>query len=615
MSSVVDRPSANAAARSYVAELVGILFLTCVFLAPALVPLLTLRSLVPLPEWPDAAPLSNGQLEYAAQYTLLAVGVALALLSAIFATYPISLLRRTVHILSFSILLELFYRFAYGGPVSVGVLLSVGETSHRESWELIIGHPALSASLTLVAIMGFFALIIAWNARPQFSMAIALRLALLALALAALSAAIGIHGLRSATSVTRLLARELAGTFPIDLVSAAQSVVRTEWDDRRNAAARAAFHFANARMVDAPFRSTGREIYIIVIGETSRRSNWSLYGYPRDTTPRLRELRNELFIFNHVTSNATNTIQSLPLALSRAETTNLNRFRSERSIVSLLKQAGFETSWISNQERSQSFSNPITQIALEADNVSFPDALSGEATGDRHDSNLLGRLDDRLSRSSSNAKAAVFLHMEGSHFRYKDRYPAGTGRFPDADHPPRLLSKRKARLANEYDNSIYFTDYVLQQIIARLQHCECRAGLLFFSDHGERLFDNGPADDDFGHGYPTVTLAEIEVPFFIFLSKDYRMHNPALVDTLMAHANAVATLHNVFETIVDLAGVTYDGRSSDLSLLSKSFLEPTSRSVLDVNENVISFPAQEYPNQPGSTWQGTSVATDTTKRN
>jgi hypothetical protein len=63
------------------------------------------------------------------------------------------------------------------------------------------------------------------------------------------------------------------------------------------------------------------------------------------------------------------------------------------------------------------------------------------------------------------------------------------------------------------------------------------------------------------------------------------------------HANAVATLHNVFETIVDLSRVTYDGRSSDLSLFSKSFREATSLSVLDVNENVISIPVQEYPNQ------------------
>jgi heptose-I-phosphate ethanolaminephosphotransferase len=323
-----------------------------------------------------------------------------------------------------------------------------------------------------------------------------------------------------------------------------------------------------------------------------------MYGYARDTTPRLRGLRNELFIFNRVTSNATNTIQSLPLALSRADTTNMNRFRSERSIVGLLTQAGFETSWISNQERSRSFDNPITQIALEAGNVSFPDAVSGGATGDRFDSNLLGRLDDQLSRSSNSTKVAIFLHMEGSHFSYRDRYPAGADRFPDADHPPRPLSKRKAQLVNEYDNTIYFTDYILQQIITRLQHCECQAGLLFFSDHGERLFDSGSEDDDFGHGYPTVTQAEIEIPFFIFLSKDYQMHNPALVDTLRMHANAVATLHNVFETIVDLSGATYDGRSSELSLFSKSFREPTSLSVLDVNENAVSFPVQEYPSQP-----------------
>ena len=598
MLGVAEIRSANATARNRVAALVGILFLTCVCLAPALVPLLTLRSLVPLPEWTDATPLSSGQLKYVAQYTLLAVGASVALLSAILATYPISLLRRTLHILSFSILLELFYRFAYGGPVSVGVLLSVGETSHRESWELIIGHPTLSAALALVAIIGFFAMIIAWNARHRFSMAIPLRLGLLALVMTALSASIAIHELQSTASVTRLLSRELAGTFPIDLVGAMQSVVRTEWNIRRNAAARAAFQFPNARMVNAATRSASREIYIIVIGETSRRSNWSMYGYARDTTPRLRGLRNELFIFNRVTSNATNTIQSLPLALSRADTTDMNRFRSERSIVGLLRQAGFQTSWISNQERSRSFNNPITQIALEADNVSFPDAVSGAATGDRFDSNLLGRLDDQLRRTSTSGKVAIFLHMEGSHFSYKDRYPAGASRFPDEDHPPRLMSTRKTQLVNEYDNTIYFTDYILQQIITRLQHCDCKAGLLFFSDHGERLFDGGSADDEFGHGYPTVTLPDIEVPFFIFLTKDYRMHYPAFVDTLSMHANAVATLHNVFETIVDLSRVTYDGRSSDLSLFSKSFREATSLSVLDVNENVISIPVQEYPNQP-----------------
>jgi glucan phosphoethanolaminetransferase (alkaline phosphatase superfamily) len=168
------------------------------------------------------------------------------------------LLRRTLHILSFSILLELFYRFAYGGPVSVGVLLSVGETSHRESWELIIGHPTLSAALALVAIIGFFAMIIAWNARHRFSMAIPLRLGLLALVMTALSASIAIHELQSTASVTRLLSRELAGTFPIDLVGAMQSVVRTEWNIRRNAAARAAFQFPNARMVNAATRSASR---------------------------------------------------------------------------------------------------------------------------------------------------------------------------------------------------------------------------------------------------------------------------------------------------------------------------------------------------------------------
>lgn len=590
----VEAQSGDRRARNRIAACIDVLFLAFVFLAPGLIPLIKHHGVMSLPEWTAAMSWSNGRPNYLVQYMLLPIGVSLTLLSAVLATYHISVMRRCVHVLSFGILFELFYRFAYGGPVSTGVLLSVSETSHRESWELIAGHPALSILLTLLAVIGFYALVVSWNARHRFLTAL-LPLVSAAALVNVLCISIVIHELGVNASAIHLISKELAGAFPIDIIGAVQAVASSKWDSRRNAPARIAFKFPNARMVDISARSASREIYVIVIGETSRRRNWSLFGYTRDTTPRLRELRSELFTFDRVTANATNTIQSLPLALSRADAGNPNRFHSERSIVSLLSQAGFETSWISNQERSQSPDNPVMQIALEADNASFPDAVEQRAGSDSFDSNLLGRLDAQLSRSSNTSKTVIFLHMEGSHFSYQDRYPAEAAQFHDADAPPRPLSKHQARVVNEYDNTIHFTDHNLQKIIARLQQCGCVSGLLFFSDHGERLFDHGLADDDFGHGYPTVAPTEIEVPFFIYLSDAYRLRNPRLVENLMRNAHAVAQLHNVFETIVDLSGITFDGRSSDLSLFSENFAEPASLSVLDMNENVISLPVPEYP--------------------
>src|SRR6202789_551571 len=125
-------------------------------------------------------------------------------------------------------------------------------------------------------------------------------------------------------------------------------------------------------MVDGSSRRTAAEIYVIVVGETSRRANWSLFGYSRGTTPRLDAMRSDLILFNRATSNATNTILSVPLALTRAAPGTRGVAHSEKSIITLLKQAGFATYWISNQARSDALENPISQIAREEHQVSFP---------------------------------------------------------------------------------------------------------------------------------------------------------------------------------------------------------------------------------------------------
>src|ERR1700679_1291744 len=151
-------------------------------------------------------------------------------------------------------------------------------------------------------------------------------------------------------------------------------------------------------MVDGSSRRTAAEIYVVVVGETSRRANWSLFGYSRGTTPRLDAMRSDLIPFNRVTSNATNTILSVPLALTRAAPATRGVAHAEKSIITLLRQAGFATYWISNQARSDALFNPISQIALEADHVSFPEDMPPSDSGDGFVSNLLFSLDSFVVR-------------------------------------------------------------------------------------------------------------------------------------------------------------------------------------------------------------------------
>jgi glucan phosphoethanolaminetransferase (alkaline phosphatase superfamily) len=569
-------------------QLIGPAFAVAALVTPSVIAL----SGATAPVWLGAQP--PGAL-FALQYGLLTVGLSAAVASCAIGLYHRPVARRLLHLFLFCSLLELFYRFAYGGAVSSGILLSVPETSGRETGELLAGHVFLTGSLALVALLAVYTLVTSWRARIRFPVDACLKVGLVSACMIAASLAIGGRQFGNARSLESAVLREVQATFPFDIASALGDVAMGLIDARRLASTRAHFVFPNVSLVDAAARAGTAETYIIVIGETSRRLNWSLFGYPRATTPRLDEIKNDLILFKHVTSNATNTILSVPLALTRAAPATRTIARSEKSVVTLLKQAGFETFWISNQERSDVLSNPISQIALEADHVSFPGDLRPGDRGGGFDSNLLTRLDDGLKRLPRNQKAVIFIHMEGSHFGYRERYPASFARFREGQAAPRTLPERQMRLVDEYDNSVAFTDEVIRGVIDRLALCRCKGGLIYFSDHGERLFDNGLTDSEFGHGFPTVSRPEIEIPFFVWLPGAYRQANPAAVARLKSNAQSAAQLHNLFETIADLTGVDYAGRSGSLSLFSDQFQPPRELEVLNTDEETVALPVE----QPG----------------
>ena len=92
-----------------------------------------------------------------------------------------------------------------------------------------------------------------------------------------------------------------------------------------------------------------REIYVLVVGETSRAMEWSLYGYGRPTTPRLQKL-DGLVYFRDVITQSNNTHKSVPIILSAASAENYGVIYNEKSIVTAFKEAGFRTLVIANQK-------------------------------------------------------------------------------------------------------------------------------------------------------------------------------------------------------------------------------------------------------------------------
>jgi glucan phosphoethanolaminetransferase (alkaline phosphatase superfamily) len=478
---------------------------------------------------------------------------------------------------------------AYGGAISPGVLASVFDTNYREAHELLAGHMALTVTLAMLTALALYALYLSWTSKLPYSAADCAIAGSIGCMLIVGALGVAYHRVGSRADLPDMLKDGIKESFPLDIANSVKAIAVYRIDMDRAAALRAKFAFPGVRLLDAGDASGGRQVYVIVVGEASRRSEWSLYGYVRPTTPLLDAMAKDLIVFDDVTSNANITINSVPMALTRATPDSFDIAYSETSILSLLRQAGYEVYWISNQGRYGRNDSPVSSIAAQANLTSYRDAIASDGRTGPYDSNLLPRLADVL-RQSKSRNVVVFLHMMGSHFDYRDRYPPAFEVFRGSKGFPRPLSGWQMHLVNEYDNSVRFTDYVLRRVIGQLQACDCRSAMVYFSDHGERLFDGGPADRDMGHGFPTASPQELEIPFFMYLSPQYRAANAQLVAQLAANEHKPAQLDSLFETIVDLTGVTYQGRDAGRSLFSPAYVPPRRLEFLNVWEKPTSLP-------------------------
>lgn len=106
-----------------------------------------------------------------------------------------------------------------------------------------------------------------------------------------------------------------------------------------------------------------REIYIMVVGETSRALNWSLYDYDRDTNPELSKIEG-VTSFCHVLTESNTTHKSVPMLLSPVSAQNFDSIYYRKSIITAFKEAGFQTAFFSNQRYNHSF---IDFFGMEAD--------------------------------------------------------------------------------------------------------------------------------------------------------------------------------------------------------------------------------------------------------
>ncbi len=474
----------------------------------------------------------------------------------------------------------LFCRVFYGSSITAGVLASTEYTTAREAWEMARGYPGCAIlGAIYFALIGFGAAVA--HARPNpFTTGRLLSGLVVCSILLPFGAFMWLRAEPPANYRPKTLAGDLQyvmlnQSFPWDLAYSEYAVLRGQRAVKAEKARRESFVFPGLKRLASDYRPQEK---VVLNGESSRRESWSLFGYGRETNPLLTPVVGRgLFLFDRIRSNANITINSLPLVLTGAAPRERQLASEEKSIVGLAEQAGFDTYWISSQEKFGGAANPTTAIAAEADHVLFLEATPRQGGGfhdfiGAYDGDILKPLKDAAAQNQGNGKKVIFIHTMGSHAEYASRVPAGRAVFAAAT-PPGVASDAGLRArtrVDEYDDSVRYTDSVIKGAIDVLAGLDQPSALLYFSDHGERMYCGAYPRESFGHGFATPAKDELDVPVLLWLSPRYRLQHPRLAAAARANGHFETSLGSVFDTFVDMIRVDLGRTRRSSSLLARS---------------------------------------------
>ena len=278
---------------------------------------------------------------------------------------------------------------------------------------------------------------------------------------------------------------------------------------------------------DAIVTNNDPQAIVLVIGESARRANCSLYGYERETNPLLAQ--QEGLVALPARSCATFTTAGVKAILEYKATSSLYEI-----LPNYLYRHGVDVVW-----RTTNWGEPPVHIAQYQE-------MSGL------DSVLFAGLKQRIEQSASN-KVLIILHTSTSHGpKYSTKHPAEFAIYtPENDNVEE--TENLDALINAYDNTICYTDYLLSNLIDTLRTIDTRdCAMIYISDHGESLGEK----NIFMHGLPMnmAPREQYEIPFFVWAPQR----------TVKTYETEVDQ-HVIFHSVLDYLGIEspiYDPQAS-----------------------------------------------------
>ncbi len=254
-----------------------------------------------------------------------------------------------------------------------------------------------------------------------------------------------------------------------------------------------------------------KKLLILVIGEAARADHFHLNGYSRNTNPQLA--KQDLLNFSQVSACATATAVSVPCMFSIFDRQHfdVNHARNYESVLDVLRKVGVGVSWRDNNGgcKGTCDRSPYEDVSK----LNIPTLCDRQECFDEV---LLHNLQKELDTPVQNQ--LIVLHQKGSHGpAYFKRTPQAFKKFLPECQASQLKSCTRQAIVNAYDNSLLYTDDLLNQLIEQLkQKPNVQSALLYLSDHGESLGENNL----YLHGMPynIAPRAQTHIPMLMWLS-------------------------------------------------------------------------------------------------
>ena len=294
------------------------------------------------------------------------------------------------------------------------------------------------------------------------------------------------------------------------------------------------------------------KLMVLVVGETARAENFSLNGYSKNTNPKLSQ--QDILNFSQVSSCGTATAVSVPCMFSGMPRKEYEeRLASHREgLLDIAQRAGYQVTWIDNNSGCKGTCDRVNQFKI-------PEPLQQKWCKDKEcfDDILIDSFKAYLATipQDDNRPRLIVLHQMGSHGpAYYKRVPAQFKVFKPTCDTNAIQGCSREALLNTYDNTLLYTDYVLDSLIETLKNTtKYQTALWYLSDHGESTGESGM----YLHGapYAIAPTQQTHIPMLMWFSTVWQHQAKQQIKCLAQQGRQELSQDNLFPTMLSLLDV------------------------------------------------------------